>query len=434
MVARAPSETQATPAGPRDEARDAPGTLSAPVVAGIAHDLKNLLTVIAQGCEWTLTHGATDADGRAQLASVQATAERAARLAAHLMRLARGDAGTQPLALDIEAALAGLRAPLAAVLGPDIGLDVRTACAGARVDIDPLAFERVLFNLAGNARQAMPAGGRLAIVAEACAGAWLPVGAAAGEDAGRWLGIAVSDSGEGIADAVRESLFETGVTTRQDAGGHGLGLATVRAIVEGAGGRIAAENAPGGGACFRIALPVVDAPSAAVGEEEAAARQMSAPAAGCGEGAGQGPGEGAGAILLVEDEDAVRGLAARVLSGSGYRVIEAASAEDALAEIERAEIERAEIERAEITRAEVAAWHNGIDLLIADLMLPGMDGRALAAEIRRRRAGLPVILVSGYADGDAGDGKVVGDGVRFLEKPFSLADLLAAVSGALAGG
>lgn len=427
MVARTPGETPASPAGPRDDARAAPGTLSAPVVAGIAHDLKNLLTVIAQGCEWTLTHGATVADGRTQLASVQATAERAARLAAHLMRLARGDAGTQPLALDIEAALAGLRAPLAAVLGPDISLDVRTACAGARVDIDPLAFERVLFNLAGNARQAMPAGGRLAIVAEACAGAWLPVGAGGGaaagedaEDAGRWLGIAVSDSGEGIADAVRESLFEPGVTTRQDAGGHGLGLAMVRAIVEGAGGRIVAENAPGGGACFRIALPVVDAPCVVVGEGETAARQMPAPAAGCGEGAG----ERSGAILLVEDEDAVRGLAARVLSGSGYRVIEAASAEDALAEIERAEI----------TRAEVVARGGGIDLLIADLMLPGMDGRALAAEIRRRRAGLPVILVSGYADGDAGDGKVVGDGVRFLEKPFSLADLLAAVSGALAGG
>lgn len=373
-------------AEPPGSAADPPAVVAAPVVAGVAHDLKNLLTAITQSCELALAAGGAPDGSAASFAAIQATAARAARLAADLMRLALGAPALPPPPLDVAAALEGLRAPLQAMVGPSIVLAIEAAaCAGARVRIDAGAFDRLLVNLAANARDAMPAGGRLAI-------------AAGLQDGGRAVGIAVTDSGCGIADAVRGRLFEAGVTTRA-AGGRGQGLAIVRAIVEGAGGRVWAESAPEGGARFVVVLPVACEAAPA----DAAVPVAAAASAGI-------AGAPAAAILLVEDDAAVRALAARALTGKGYRVIAAASGEDAL--------------------AAVYGDAAGIDLLITDVLLPGIDGAALAAESRRHRPGLPVVLVSGFTAEHAGAAPA---GTRFLEKPYTLAELAAAAADALAG-
>lgn len=389
------------------EPRIPPSSLPAPVVAGIAHDLRNLLTAIGQNCELACADDAA-AGGGEHLAAIAAAAERAAGLAGWLMRLALGRAEGGPSLIDVGSALSGLRDAIRAVIGPDIALRIAAECGAARVRIEPGAFDRILLNLAGNARAAMPGGGRLAIDAGVVAGpaCGLPAGAArTGE---RWVHVTVTDSGKGIDARVRARLFEPGVTTGAAAGGCGQGLAVVRALVEGAGGRVFAEDAAGGGARFVIALPIAG---------EAAATGRSGPPPARPNVRDEPPATAAaapGSILLVEDEAAVRALAARALRAGGYRVIEAASAEDALAAL--------------------TVEAGGPDLLIADLMLPGIGGRDLAAILQRRHAGLRVILVSGLAGAEqvgGGGGGTAAGGTLFLEKPYALAELRAAADAAL---
>lgn len=392
------------------EPRVPPSPLPAPVVAGIAHDLKNLLTAIGQNCE--LARAAAAPGGGEHLAAIEAAADRAAGLAARLMRLALGRAEDDPALIDVGSALSSLRDTIRAVIGPHIALSIAAACGAARVRMDPGAFDRILLNLAGNAREAMPGGGRLAIDAALVADPTCGPPGAAARTGERWVQVTVTDSGKGIDARVRARLFDPGVTTRAAAGGCGQGLAVVRALVEGAGGRVFADDAAGGGARFGIALPIADEATATTGQPGLPCTKPSA--------RGEPPSNAAaapGSILLVEDEAAVRVLAARALRAGGYRVIEAASAEDALAAI--------------------TAETGGPDLLIADLMLPGIDGRDLAAILQRRHAGLRVILVSGLAGeeqaGRGGGGTAAG-GTFFLEKPYALAELRAAADAALGRG
>lgn len=364
------------------------------VALDVAHDFRNLLTAMLNGCELMLDRHGPEDPLHEDLTQVLATAERARALAEELLMFARG-APAQAVPLAVDRRLLALAPVLDQLVGVDVTLTLELEAEGVAVLIAPNRFDQVLFNLAANAGEAMADGGRLVIRSSRTADA----------EGRPCLQIDVIDSGPGIAPEVKERIFEPFVTTKAASGGTGLGLAMVMRVAAEAGGRVQVESVPGQGACFSLVLPVCTEETAAATppivaqNAPVAARSEAQPAV----------------IMLVEDEDAVRTFAARALSGRGYEVIEAASAEDALAALH--------------------ARCDRVDLVISDLMLPGMDGLALADAIRARGISAPFLLVSGYAmDGASGEaGPTIGatSGVRVVPKPYTLSGLLAAVTQSL---
>ena len=258
---------------------------------------------------------------------------------------------------------------------------------------DPAQLDQVLLNLAVNARDAMPDGGTLTI-ATGHAVVLRPEGEGPGAlPPGRYALLEVTDTGCGIPPEVLPRLFEPFFTTRPGQGGTGLGLATVQGIVAQSGGRITVESEPGAGTRFRIHLPRQEAPAALPPAPAAAAAAIGS----------------AGPIVLVEDEDTLRRLAERVLARAGHAVLPADGAEGALALLDGA--------------PQPAA-------LVSDVAMPGMDGVALARRLRTRWPGLPVVLLSGYAEAALG-ADLAGEGLHFLAKPYAPAELLAALAVAL---
>lgn len=365
------------------------------VALDVAHDFRNLLTAMLNGCELMLDRHGPEDPLHEDLTQVLATAERARALAEELLMFARG-APAQAVPLAVDRRLLALAPVLDQLVGADVTLTLELEAEGTAVLIAPNRFDQVLFNLAANAGDAMADGGRLVIRSSRTADA----------EGRPCLQIDVIDSGPGIAPEVKDRIFEPFVTTKAASGGTGLGLAMVMRVAAEAGGRVQVESVPGQqGACFTLMLPVCAEEKAAATpptlaqSAPAAARRDTQPAV----------------IMLVEDEDAVRTFAARALSGRGYEVIEAASAEDALAALH--------------------ARCDQVDLVISDLMLPGMDGLALAEAIRTRGISAPFLLVSGYAmDGATAEaGPTIGaaSGVRVVPKPYTLSGLLATVAQSL---
>ncbi|SUS06427.1 Hybrid sensor histidine kinase/response regulator (fragment) [uncultured Defluviicoccus sp.] len=364
------------------------------VALDVAHDFRNLLTAMLNGCELMLDRHGPEDPLHEDLTQVLATAERARALAEELLMFARG-APAQAVPLAIDGRLLALAPVLDQLVGADVTLTLELEAEGAAVLIAPNRFDQVLFNLAANAGEAMADGGRLVIRSSRTADA----------EGRPCLQIDVIDSGPGIAPEVKERIFEPFVTTKAASGGTGLGLAMVMRVAAEAGGRVQVESVPGQGACFSVVLPVC-------AEETAAATPpIVAQAAAVSARLDTQPA----VIMLVEDEDAVRTFAARALSGRGYEVIEAASAEDALAALH--------------------ARCDQVDLVISDLMLPGMDGLALADAIRARGISAPFLLVSGYAidgaTGEAAPTTSAAHGVRVVPKPYTLSGLLATVAQSL---
>lgn len=364
------------------------------VALDVAHDFRNLLTAMLNGCELMLDRHGPEDPLHEDLTQVLATAERARALAEELLMFARG-APAQAVPLAVDRRLLALAPVLDQLVGADVTLTLELEAEGAAVLIAPNRFDQVLFNLAANAGEAMADGGRLVIRSSRTTDA---------EDR-PCLQIDVIDSGPGIAPEVKERIFEPFVTTKAASGGTGLGLAMVMRVAAEAGGRVQVESAPGQGACFSLVLPVCSEETAAATPPIVA---QSAPVSPRSE-------TQPAVIMLVEDEDAVRTFAARALSGRGYEVIEAASAEDALAALH--------------------ARSDQIDLVISDLMLPGMDGLALADAIRARGISAPFLLVSGYAmdgaTGAAAPTASAASGVRVVPKPYTLSSLLATVAQSL---
>ena len=364
------------------------------VALDVAHDFRNLLTAMLNGCELMLDRHGPEDPLHEDLTQVLATAERARALAEELLMFARG-APAQAVPLAVDRRLLALAPVLDQLVGADVTLTLELEAEGAAVLIAPNRFDQVLFNLAANAGEAMTDGGRLVIRSSRTADA----------EGRPCLQIDVIDSGPGIAPEVKERIFEPFVTTKAASGGTGLGLAMVMRVAAEAGGRVQVESAPGQGACFSLVLPVCSEETAATTPPLVA---QSAPVSPRSE-------TQPAVIMLVEDEDAVRTFAARALSGRGYEVIEAASAEDALAALH--------------------ARGDQIDLVISDLMLPGMDGLALADAIRARGISAPFLLVSGYAmDGATGEAAPTASatsGVRVVPKPYTLSGLLATVAQSL---
>ncbi len=361
------------------------------LAGGVAHDFNNILTSIVGSAH--LAREALPGDHAAgpDLDQILADAGRAAALVRQLLAFGRrGVVEARPVR--VGAQLRALEPMLRRLIGEDVELSILGADAPAVVRIDPGQLEQVIVNLAVNARDAMPEGGRLAIEVGTLD---VLAGDGAGLAPGRHLLLAVSDTGIGIAPEARAQIFEPFFTSKGSGKGTGLGLATCHAIVATAGGAIAFDSEPGRGTRFRVYLPCVDEPPA---EEPPAPPRALA---------------GTETLLLVEDEVAVRAVAARALRSRGYRVLEAETVEEGIAR---------------------AADHPGrIDLLVSDGVLRGGSGRQVAEQVRRARPEIRVLFVSGYTDDAVVRGGIEARELAFLPKPYSPEELCAKVRAVLDG-
>ncbi|MCE9573952.1 MAG: PAS domain-containing protein [Deltaproteobacteria bacterium] len=347
------------------------------LAGGIAHDFNNLLTAIKGNVALALADLADPAAARELLEEAELAADSAANLTQQLLAFSRKQV-VAPRVIDLHTTIAGLQKMLGRLLGEPIALDVGLAPGLWAVKIDPGQLEQILVNLALNARDAMPAGGRLTIAA---ANATLSETRARARDLapGDYVQIEVADTGPGMSEAIRARAFEPFFTTKELGKGTGLGLATVYGAVTQHRGHIELRTSSAGTA-FTLLLPRCTEPTAAAPE---AARA--------------GLPTGTETIVLVEDDHQVRALALRILRRLGYTVHAFASAEAALAELDRLE---------------------PLDLLLTDVVMPGMNGRELADAVRARRAAIKVLFSSGYSPDDIVRHGVHDGRLDLLEKPY----------------
>jgi PAS domain S-box-containing protein len=351
---------------------------------GVAHEFNNLLTVICGYAE--LLAGCLDpaGSGPGYLEQLRQAAGRAARRTVQLLAVGRRLL-TVPQQLDLNDLARDSAPQLRLAAGPAVELRLELDPALGPAYADPGQIQQALLNLVQNAREAMPGGGVLTVGT-----AHMP-----DDPAGAAACLWVRDTGVGMTEDVRARLFEPFFTTKGSGPAAGLGLATVQGIVRQHGGRVEVETAPGRGSTFRMYLPTPPAAAAAAAAPAAAAPR------------------GAGTILLAEDEPAVRRLVVTVLQAQGYTVLEAGDGREALAVWE--------------------AHGPAVDLLLTDLLMPHVGGNELAARLRQRRPGLPVVFMSGYTDDEQIRAALLTGEAPLLKKPFRTADLIRQVRQALGG-
>ncbi|MBJ7473421.1 MAG: response regulator, partial [Solirubrobacteraceae bacterium] len=350
------------------------------LAGGIAHDFNNLLGVILNLTEFVVEAVPPGSQAHQDLEEIGRAAERAADLTRQLLIFSRREL-VQPEILDLNALTQDLETLLRRALGERVELEVVLTPGLWRVRADRGQVEQVLVNLAVNGRDAMPGGGRLVIETS---NVELDEDFTAGHlglEPGPYVRVTVSDEGVGMAADVVERAFEPFFTTKQKGHGTGLGLATVYGIVQEAGGHVTLYSEPGVGTSVKVHLPGTELPTSDAAEPE----RTGAPA---------GRGE---TVLVVEDEPEVRRIAERILSRSGYTVLSAAGGEEALA---------------------IAATEQ-IDLVLTDVIMPGMVGPDLVERLRVSDPGLRVIYMSGYSH-KVLEGEELGSSPRtaFVEKPF----------------
>jgi signal transduction histidine kinase/ActR/RegA family two-component response regulator len=351
------------------------------LAGGVAHDFNNLLGVIIGYSDLLLgTVPAKDA-GREKIEKIRNAGEAAAALTRQLLAFSRRQV-LEPQVLNLNHVVVDTQSMLRRVIGENIEITTRLDPGLRRIHVDPVQLEQVILNLAINARDAMPQGGRLIIetsnaeLDEAYARKHPVV------QPGSFILLAVSDTGMGMDRETLARIFEPFFTTKERGKGTGLGLSTVYGIVKQSGGFIWAYSEPGQGATFKIYLPRVDRPAAP-------SRSLPHP---------QAETRGSGTILLVEDEEPLRELIREMLEGAGYSVKAAGTPEEAL---------------------RLAECDSGnLDLLLTDVILPGMSGRQLAEAVVRLKPGVRVLFMSGYADDIIGRYGVLDSEFEFLEKPF----------------
>ena len=383
------------------------------LAGGVAHDFNNLLTAMIGFCDLLLQRHGPNEPSFADIMQIKQNANRAASLVRQLLAFSRRQA-LQPRLFDVTDALAELSNLLRRLLGETIELVITHGRDLGLVRVDPGQFDQVIINLAVNARDAMPGGGLLTITTKAMK---IDRPYQRGADVmppGHYIQIEVADTGTGIAAENLGRIFEPFFSTKEVGAGTGLGLSTVYGIVRQTDGFIFVDSQPGHGTSFRIFLPRFEAqaelPKPRPKDGEPEQPQASTPALSDAQ-ASDGDLTGAGTILIVEDEDAVRLFGSRALRNKGYKVLEASSGEKAL----------------DVLRSE-----EGIDVLVTDVVMPGMDGATLARLVRMERPSIQVILMSGYAE-DVALGDFSGeDGIHFLPKPFSLKQLAGKVKDVMA--
>jgi PAS domain S-box-containing protein len=356
------------------------------LAAGVAHDFNNLLMVISGYTEILLDRCENDESARGLLQEVYKAGERAALLTRQLLAFSRKQI-VEPQVLDLNAVVGAIDKMLRRLIGEDVVLAAAPAPDLGRVRADPGQLEQVLMNLAVNSRDAMPQGGRLTIETANAELDETYARSHAGVRPGRYVLLAVSDTGCGMSEEVQRHIFEPFFTTKEAGNGTGLGLATVYGIVNQSGGHVAVYSEVGRGTTFKVYLPAIDQ---AVSAGTAAAWPTPVPT-------------GTETILLVEDDEAVRGIARLALQLHGYTVITASNGEEAV---------------------RIVREHTGpIDLLITDVVMPGMSGRQVAEAVKALRPGIGVLYVSGYTDDAVVRHGVLHAETAFLQKPFTMVAL-----------
>jgi two-component system cell cycle sensor histidine kinase/response regulator CckA len=365
------------------------------LAGGVAHDFNNLLTAIIGFCDLLLLRHKPGDPSFSDIMQVKQNSNRAANLVRQLLAFSRQQT-LRPNVQDMTDILTEVSHLIRRLIGSNIDLDVMHGQTLGLVKVDVGQMEQVLINLAVNARDAMQDGGKLTITTSNFEKRKL---IQRGDDQmppGQWVMIEVTDTGCGIPEENLERIFEPFFTTKDVGQGTGLGLATVYGIIRQTGGYLHVDSEIGIGTTFTIYLPRLSETE----EKEAATRPKAA------EEEATGDLTGSARILLVEDEDAVRMFSTRALVNKGYNVLAAEHGEAALALMEDADNAK-------------------IDLLITDVMMPGMDGPTLAKKMREKNPTLKIVFISGYTEDRLKD--YMGEGIYFLPKPFTLKQLAAKI-------
>jgi PAS domain S-box-containing protein len=352
------------------------------LAGGVAHDFNNLLTIINGYSDFLLQKIPPGDPSRGLLEEIYAAGERSASLTRQLLAFSREQV-VAPRPVDLNAVVADTEKLLCRVIGEDIQLRLSLAPGLGTVQADPGQVEQVLMNLAVNARDAMPRGGKLGIETANIECAEGDAHTHAGVRSGPYALLAVSDTGCGMTAEVKARIFEPFFTTKEVGKGTGLGLAIVHRIVQHAGGRVEVDSEPGIGTTFKVYLPRIDLPA----RPGQSLSHLGAPPA------------GTETILLAEDDGGVRALTRHVLTGRGYSVLEAADGNEAL---------------------RIAEGHRGpIHLLVTDVVMPGRGGRQVAERLLDLYPEAKVLFLSGYTDDTVCRHGVLQEEVHFLRKPFS---------------
>ncbi|MFN8458930.1 MAG: response regulator [Anaerolineae bacterium] len=354
------------------------------LAGGVAHDFNNLLTVILGYSDLMQAQLPADDPLQDKVEQIQQAAERAESLTRQLLAFSRKQM-LAPVVLDLNDLVENLRKMLGRLIGEDISLTTMLQAGLWSVKADPGQIEQVIMNLAVNARDAMPAGGRLILETHNVQ-----------ENQSERLGspqvlLVVTDSGHGMDEATVARIFEPFFTTKEQGKGTGLGLATVYGIVKQSGGEITVESQPGQGTSFKIYLPAHEVTLAHSFSPRP--QQVARP--------------GYETILLVEDNEMVRNLVRVALRNYGYTLLEAEQGDQALTLAEQHE--------------------GGLDLLLTDVVMPQMSGREVAERLKARYPHLKVLFMSGYTDDEVIRHGLLTDEVEFISKPFSPSFLAAKV-------
>jgi hypothetical protein len=359
------------------------------LAGGVAHDFNNLLGVILNYADFVADELEDGTTTHTDVVEIRKAAERATELTRQLLIFSRREV-IKPAPVDLNGVVNDIERLLRRTLGEHIELVVRLSDDVPTVLADPGQVEQVLVNLAVNARDAMPDGGRLVIETRVVELDRDFLQEHPDASPGRYVRVTIEDSGSGMDPDVAARAFEPFFSTKRKGEGTGLGLATVYGIVTAAGGLISVYSEPGEGTVLRVHLPAVDSAATPAPGQQAV------------EFTGRGE-----SVLLVEDEDAVRALAKRILTEGGYRVSALSQGKDAVPLLEDPNRE--------------------FDLLISDVVMPGMRGVELARRARELRPGLPVLMMSGYTTPLEDEDRKAMAEAPLLEKPFSRRDLLGEV-------
>ncbi|HSE18815.1 MAG TPA: PAS domain S-box protein [Pyrinomonadaceae bacterium] len=351
------------------------------LAGGVAHDFNNMLTAIIGYTDLSLRRVGLENSIRRNLEETKKAAERAASLVRQLLAFSRKQI-LEPKVLDLNDVVKDMQKMLTRLIGEDIRLATRLEPDLGSVKADPCQVEQIIMNLVVNARDAMPRGGRVTIETANTTLDERAVLKHVSVKPGAYVMLSVSDTGSGMDQETQQRIFEPFFTTKETGKGTGLGLSTVYGIVKQSGGNIWVYSEPGMGTVFKVYLPRIDDAAADKSEKQETIVLR-----------------GSETILLIEDEDVVRGLTKKILMQAGYNVLDAKGGEEAI--------------------RVCSAYPGAIDLLLTDVVMPEISGKEVADRLLELRSGLRVLFMSGYTDEAIVQHGVLDASVEFLQKPFT---------------